>query len=344
MARVSPLTPSSNISIELDNRRSLSLGSRVGKGTRASVFRATIEGGSGVKRTVALKLFDVVASDEQEVVVPRIGKAIRNAALVRHPNVVQSYECGVHKAKQPFAVTELVEGRSLADLLDAYETADQRLPPDLALFIGIEIAEGLAAAHGSVPGADGVVHGDLSARDVLLSWYGEVKVTDFGVSAAVGAASAIRSRGAISKRLVTLAPEVAQGNKPDTRSDVFSLGALLYVMLIGPRFAREISDDDTMRKAGEGHFERPLFGPQLPRDILRLIDRATDPDPERRLRDPAVVAYELRRAALALGIGDGRVFLRHAMQVRFGADHLTDPDAPTAPSRGAARGVVRRLK
>jgi serine/threonine-protein kinase len=216
-------------------------------------------------------------------------------------------------------------------LLDAFDAQGQKVPPDLALFIGIEVAEALAGARS---GGEGplLLHGDLSARDVLLSSHGEVKVSDFGISAAVGAASAVRSRGSISRRVVTLAPEVAQGGKADGRADVFSLGALLHVMLVGPRFSRENTDDEVLMRAVEGSFEPRLFGPRLPPEILDLIERATHPEAERRLGDPAILAYELRRAAMALGVGDGRVFLRHAMQATFTSDTVVDADGPTAPT------------
>jgi serine/threonine protein kinase len=339
MARVTPLTPPPNVPVELDDRRTLVFGARIGRGSRAAVFHGMVEGAAGVRRQVAVKLFDVVASDERDVVVPRIGRAIRHAATVRHPNVVAAYEFGVHGGRQPFALSELVDGRSLADLLEAFEAKGQRLPPDLALFIGLEVAEALTGARGLGHGSAnaGLVHGDLSARDVLLSWHGEVKVTDFGISAAVGAASAVRSRVSIARRVVTLAPEVAQGDKADARADVFSLGALLHVMLLGPRFSPEIADEEILTRAVAGSFEPKLFGPRLPPEILDLIERATHADPERRLDDPAIVAYELRRAAMALGVGDGRVFLRHAMQSMFGSDTSVEVDGPTAPTRPTAR-------
>jgi eukaryotic-like serine/threonine-protein kinase len=347
MARVTPLTPPPNVPVELNDRRTLAFGPRIGKGCRASVFRATVDGAAGVRRNVAVKLFDVVASEERDVVVPRIARAIRNVADVRHPNVVQAYEFGIHRGQQPFALLELIEGRSLADLLETFDEKGQRLPPDLALFIGIEVAEALAGAHagsrdGSGPGH--LIHGDLSARDVLLSWHGEVKVSDFGISAAVGAASAVRSRMSIAKRVVTLAPEVAQGDRADARADVFSLGALLHVMLLGPRFSRDTPDDEILTSAVAGVFEARMFGPRLPPAILDLIERATNADPERRIDDPAILAYELRRAAMALGVGDGRVFLRHAMDSMFGGDTLIEADGPTAPSRPTARPPAQRRR
>jgi hypothetical protein len=335
MNRATPRTAPPSLPVELDDGRRLTCLDRIGKGTSATVYRSVLEGSGRVQRLVALKLFDVIASDEYDVVVPRIGKAVRRAARIQHPNVVATYEFGAH-GRQPIVVSELVEGRSLSDLLDAYASRKQKLPPDIALFIALEVAEALQGAagfQGDKTEAQRRPHGDLSAREVLLSWYGEVKVSDFGIRMATSAASAVRSRTSISRRAVTLAPEVAQGDKPDVRADVFALGALLHVMLVGPRFAPGLSDEQVLTLAMEGSFQRRLFGPRLPLDIDSLLERSTVADPDRRLGDPTVFAYELRRAALALGVGDGRMFLRRAMQAAFGERADLDLDGPTCPEK-----------
>jgi serine/threonine protein kinase len=235
--------------------------------------------------------------------------------------VVQAFEFGVYKW-QPYSMSELVEGVSLSSLIEAYAARGQKVPPDLALFIGIEIAEALHGAglfFGDLPAGRGYAHGDLSAREVLLSYYGEVKVSDFGIHVAASTASGVRPRRSIATRALTLSPEVAQGDKPDGRADIFALGALLRFMLMGERFPAGLTDEGILALSLEGAFAPRLFGPRLPSDIEELLERATRPDPERRFADPGDFAYELRRAAMALGVGDGRVFLRNALQA-MGAD------------------------
>jgi serine/threonine protein kinase len=351
MGRVTPIPPfaikptsSAPVStvpeapLELADGRRLAVGERLGKGSDASVYRAVVEGAGGVRRVVALKMFDAIATEEREKVVTRLGKAIRRAGVIHHPNVVQAYDFGVHNW-QPFALTELVEGASLAELLDAYQANGQKIPPDLALFIGIEMAEAL---HGALtrmetpPRTHRYVHGDLSAREVLLSWYGEVKVSDFGIRAAATAASGVRSRLSLASRALTLSPEVAQGDRPDARTDIFALGALLRFMLVGPRFAPGLPDEAILVMANEGAFAERLFGPRLPADIEDLLARATRPDPDRRISDPGSFAYELRRAAMALGVGDGRVFLRSALHAQLGGTEPVDIEGPTTPTRRVA--------
>jgi serine/threonine protein kinase len=289
----------------------------VGRGTTAAVYRGVLESGAKVRRLVAVKVFDVVATDERDVVVPRIARAVRHAAYVQHPNVVESYDFGSFESGQPFVLSQLIEGRSLAALTDGFADRHQRIPLDLALFIGTEIAEGLIGARVAVAPDGrqlGVTHGDLSSRDVLLSWNGEVKISDFGISRAVGAASTVRRIAMLARRATTLAPEVAQGEKGDARADVFSLGILLHEMLMGPRFPVGMKDAEMLERARAGHVHTPMFAPQLPSDLHAIVARAVAVDPALRFPHAGALAYELRRAGMALGVGDGRVFLRNSMQ------------------------------
>jgi serine/threonine protein kinase len=317
MARVTPLPPPPRNDIELEGRRLLRLGDLVGRGTSAAVYRGVIESGAKVKRLVAMKIFDVVATDERDIVVPRIGRAVRHAAFVQHPNVVESYDFGSLEGGQPYILSQLVEGRSLAALMEGFGDRHQRMPLDLALFIGTEIAEGLIGARVAVATDGrqlGVTHGDLSARDVLLSWNGEVKISDFGISRAVGAASTVRRIAMLAKRATTLAPEVAQGEKGDARADVFSLGVILHEMLMGPRFPAGMKDSEMLERARAGQVHTPMFAPQLPSDVHAIVARAVAVDPALRFPHAGALAYELRRAGMAMGVGDGRVFLRNSMQ------------------------------
>lgn len=353
MGRATPLIPPPQRHIALDDVRTLAISSQLGRGSMATVYRGVIDGGFGVRRAVALKLFDVVASDEHESVMETLASAARDAACVRHPNVVSLEDFGLLSPIQPFVVLELVEGRTLAQLLDAYEASRQRVPLDIALFVGAEIAEGLAGARlaTSPDGMRlGIVHGELSPTDVLLSWNGEVKVGDFGIAAAARAASTVRSVGALARRVRALAPEVARGAFGDARSDVFSLGVMLREMMLGPRFPPSVTDSQAIVLAREGTVVESLFEPQLAPELRAVLDRAVERDPARRFPHAGALAYDLRRVALAMGVGDGRSFLRHAMPNVFRADGWDDEPTgelidgrpsrssrPSAPSRESDR-------
>jgi serine/threonine-protein kinase len=211
----------------------------------------------------------------------------------------------------------------------------------------MEVADALAGARLATTPENvrlGVVHGELSPNDVLLSWGGEVKVSDFGVAAATRAASSIRSVRTLAQRIRALAPEVARGQMGDARSDVFSLGVLLREMLVGPRFPPSMSEKEALEQARDGVVASAVFEPQLSQELRVILGRALDRDPARRFPHAGALGYELRRVALAMGVGDGRSFLRNALPRVF-ASSMVDDDEITDEVRFGARpsGVVDRF-
>jgi serine/threonine protein kinase len=287
----------------------------------ATVYRATYEGAFGLQRAVAVKVFDVVASDEHDAVLEALANAARRAACLRHPNVVRVEDFGLASAAQPYTIQELVEGRTLAAFATRLNRAGGRFPPDIALFVACEVADALAAARlASTPEGVrlGIFHGELSTSDVLLSWHGEVKVADFGVSAAARAASSVRSVRAFARRIRALSPEVARGQTGDARSDVFSLGVMLREMLVGPRFPSFVTDTEALSWARDGIVHQSLFERRLAPPLQTILTRALEREPSRRYPHAGAMAYELRKVALAMGVGDGRAFLRAALARAFG--------------------------
>jgi serine/threonine-protein kinase len=256
---------------------------------------------------------------------------------------------GLAGPEQPYVVVELVEGRTLAKLLASFTRRRERIPTDVALFVGNEIAEALAGARlASNPDGVrlGVVHGDLSPCDVLLSWHGEVKVSDFGVAVAARAASSVRSVRALARRVSFLAPEVARGQVGDARSDVFSLGIILREMLVGPRFPSFVTEQQALGWAREGIVLTSIFEPQLPHEVQCIVARALETDPANRYPHAGALGYDLRRVALAMGVGDGRSFLRSAMARVFaqeGEEDLAGEMKPPARLPPRPSGVVDRF-
>jgi serine/threonine-protein kinase len=302
--------------VELGDGRFVKLQSVLGKGAFATVYRGLLQSENGLRRAVALKLFSAVSSDEAEQVLAQLVRTARRVACIDHPNIATIYECGEWQA-QPFLVTELVEGVTLSALQDAFSSKHRRMPLDLSLFIACEVAEALAGArvardHEGVQ--LGMVHHALSARQVLLSWRGEVKVTDFEASTARASSSSVRSLRGVAGRATLLAPEVAQGCLGDARSDVFSFGVLLRELLIGPRFPPSLSNSDAIRLAREGYVQPMTFQPHLPQGLEEVLVRALEVDPEARYPNACALAFDLRRVVLAMGVGDGRYFLRKALE------------------------------
>lgn len=327
MARATPMIPPPQTEIAIGDGRCVRIGAQVGRGSMATVYRGLYESGFGFRRTVAVKVFDVIATDEHDAVLFALTEAARRSAGVSHPNVVRIEDFGLLAPAQPYVVEELVDGRSLAGLAVSYARRQQRMPLDLALFIGIEIAEGLAGARlACAPDGVrlGVVHGELSPCDVLLSWNGEVKVSDFAIAAAARAASSVRSVRALAQRVRGLAPEVARGQIGDARSDVFSLGVMLREMLVGPRFPPAVTDAEALLWARDGVVHQGMFEPQLPAEVHAIVARALERDPANRHPHAGALGYELRRVALTMGVGDGRPFLRAALARAFADEEDED--------------------
>lgn len=299
----------------LEGTRRLILGPAVGRGALGMVRIGELQSASGVRKRVAVKVFDALYATEGEGA-NVLARAVRHAAHVRHPNVVEVFELGV-LGEHPYIVTELVEGCSLETFRGTYAAAGRRMPLDLALFVASEAAEGLAAAR-CAKNTEGMVlqmsHHDLSARQILLSWNGEVKVGDFGFRSAGMTSSGIRPvRQAVRTTLTYLAPEIVRGERGDARSDVFALGIVLHELLRGPRYADEASDTDVYDATLRGEILRTVTEPLLAPELSALVERATSPEPRERQPHAGVLAYDLRRLALSMGVGDARIFLRHAL-------------------------------
>lgn len=317
--------------VDLGGGRRVHLHERIGRGAAAAVFRATYELPSGLRHPAAVKAFDAMSSDESEGIVAGLGVVASRLACVRHPNVVRIVDLGVAQAR-PMLVLELVDGVSLRALMDRYRERKTRMPLDLALFIVAELLEGLSGARTATDRQGmqlGIHHLGLTAGEVLLSFLGEVKVTDFELQTVRAGASSVRSLGAVAGRAVTLPPEIAQGDRGDARSDVFAAGVVMRELLVGPRFPAGLSNGEAIRMAREGYVQPVSFQPSLPEALIGIMRRALAIDPEHRFPNPSAMAFELRRIVLGMGVGDARWFLRRALEREFKTDGEVTAEVPS---------------
>lgn len=308
--------PVSSETLTLSDGRAVVLLEQIGRGSCGAVHRGLVESGWGVKRQVAVKVFELAPELDHGEVMRRLGRIARRAASIRHGAVVQLFEVdrfdGPGGVAQPFIVTELVDGESLASLVAAWHGRGVRVPIDFAVVVALRTAEALAAAlfadtaDGSLAG---LVHGDLSPRQVLVSSQGEVKVCDFGQAALRDMGSNVRSR----TRLAHTAPEVACGAEPDARSDVFSLGVLLHELLLGPRFAPGTQFGEAVQMVRDGHFALNVMEPNIPRELRGIVTRAIDRVPTERYPHARALALDLRREMHRLGLCDAATCVRHAV-------------------------------
>jgi serine/threonine-protein kinase len=252
--------------------------SHLGRGGTADVFEATDR---LLGRAVAVKVLrEGMVPDPQAVAGFR--REARAAAALNHPGIVTVHDVGMDDDR-PFIVMELVHGEPLSDLLER----EGRLPPARAAAIGETIAEALACAHDAA-----IVHRDLKPRNVMLTAHGQVKVLDFGIAQAL-------DRTPVDEPLGTaeyLSPEQATGRPLDGRSDIYSLGVVLYEMLAGrPPFTGDLALAVMHQHVTEDPPPLTRFRPEAPAALHAIVERCLRKDPEARYRNARELAFELRR-------------------------------------------------
>ncbi len=215
---------------------------KIGEGGMGEVYRAHDE---RLDRDVAIKVLpEELAEDAGRL--ERFEREARAAAALDHPNILAVHELGTHRGR-PFIVTELLEGRTVREAIDLGELADRDV-----IELGSQIAKGLAAAHGR-----GIVHRDIKPSNVFISSDGTAKILDFGLAKLAVTASlpddaneapTEEMRTAVGTVLGTagyMSPEQVRGLPADHRSDVFSLGVVLYEMFTGLSPFRRVNPADT---------------------------------------------------------------------------------------------------
>ncbi len=266
---------------------------RIGGGGMGEVFRARDE---RIGRDVAIKvLHPSLAADSARL--ERFNQEARAAGSVGHPNIVTIYDIGSENGS-PYIVMELLEGQTLRGKLAAPRP---NLPKNL-LWLA-EVADAIAAAHGA-----GVVHRDLKPENVIVTKSGLAKVLDFGLAklAIVNPGERtdvmMTTPGAIVGTIGYMSPEQAEGRSVDHRTDIFSLGSILYEVLTGKRAFAGRSAVDTLHKII--HEDPPLLASktrEVPAELQRIARKCLAKEPDERYQSAKELAIDLRHAVASLG-------------------------------------------
>jgi len=251
------------------------------KGGMADVFVAYDR---QLKRRVAVKvLFPEFARDPSFV--ERFRREAQNAASLNHPNIAAVYDWGQERGTY-YIVMEFVEGRSLRDII----RTEGPLPAAAAARIAGELADALAFAH-----RNGVVHRDVKPGNVLITASGQVKLTDFGIAAnQFDANQGLTQTGSVMGTATYFSPEQAQGHPVDGRSDVYSLGVVLYEMLAGvPPFTGESPVAVAMKHVREVPPPMRTRVPDVPAQLESVVNAALTKDIEMRYQSADEMRVDL---------------------------------------------------
>jgi len=252
----------------------------IARGGMARVWAARMTGQRGFQKLVALKTILPHLAEEPEFERMFLDEA-RIASGVHHPNVCEIYELG-EEQRTLYLAMEWVSGDSLARVLRASGKTEAVDPRVIARVVA-DACAGLHAAHELTDEegrALGVVHRDLSPHNILLTADGTAKVADFGVAKALGQLHEATSAGQLKGKIAYMAPEQVTGAGIDRRSDVFSLGCVLYEATTGQRPFRGDGDHQVMHSVLKGEVAPPtslLRG--YPQELERIVMRALSPQP-----------------------------------------------------------------
>jgi Tol biopolymer transport system component/predicted Ser/Thr protein kinase len=300
------------------------------------ILRKLGEGGMGVVyeaedlklgRHVALKFLpDDVARNVDRLA--RFQREARSASALNHPNI-----CTIHEIDQSdgveFIAMELLQGRNLADRISG-----RALPTNEVLQLGAEIAEALEAAH-----AAGIIHRDIKPANIFVTTTGHAKVLDFGVAkmgrgsvaedaeTAAHGATSLTAQGITVGTLLYMSPEQARGEELDSRSDLFSFGAVLYEMVTGkPPFSGDSSASLINALLNQQPVKPTALNRQLPLELERIIEKALEKDREVRYQSAAEMRADLKR-----------------LERKTSGDHYAVPAVVANSRKRVARGGVALL-
>jgi len=266
------------------------------RGGMGELWRARLPGAAGWEKDVAVKTILPHLVDD-EAFVRRFVDEARIAVTLSHGNIVPVFDMGEEDGRYYIAM-EYVRGADLRRLLRTRRGNDEGVPDAFALYIAAEIARGLDYAHSREDDAGEplhIVHRDVSPSNILISREGDVKLADFGIASARSRQSQTMT-GELKGKLAYMSPEQASGQPVDARTDLYSLGAVLFEMLAGRRAYDAGSDMELLARVQSG--DRPMLAslrPDLDADIVAVVERAMAMDPDERYETAEALQVDLQR-------------------------------------------------
>jgi serine/threonine protein kinase len=305
---------------------------RVADGGMAEIFLATQLGREGFAKPVILKRIHSTIYADPQFRNMFIDEAHISMSL-SHSNIAQVLDLGV-SAGRYFLVLELVDGWDLGRILHRAASAGVRLPRELALHVTAEVCRALAYAHSKAEGQTplGIVHRDVSPHNILLSDQGEVKLTDFGIAKAMNKREHTGT-GVVKGKVAFMSPEQAMGKPIDQRSDLFSVGTVLYLMVTRSRPFEGPTDLETLLRVQKGDFRPPEeTSPDLPPEVAAVVARAMRKEPADRYQSADEMLGDVERVLRTAFQPVGQTELKRWLTELSARDGVAPISQASAPS------------
>lgn len=298
---------------------------KIASGGMGEVFRAVQKGADGFGKRVAIKTLLESYSGNAGFVEKFIDEAKLVANLV-HENIVQIYQLAKADNKY-FFVLELVNGVSLFDFIDHHLSVKKLPPRELAVFIASRIARGLAYAHGRRDHdgkAMNIVHCDVCPHNILITLEGLPKLTDFGIAKARN----MSGNDQVAGKLAFMSPEQARGETLDFRSDIYSLGIVLFCLLSGmPTRKTRVGASDILQQAKDGFVAWERLPVDIEDGLADIVCRMLAAEPGGRYDSTDKLATDLEYHIYKYGYGPTIVslsdYMRREMPGIYGEDEVS---------------------
>ncbi len=275
---------------------------KLASGGMASVYVARAQGVAGFERLVAIKALHANLAHEEEFMAMFLDEA-RLAARIRHPNVVPTLDISDTVDAGYYLVMEYVEGEHVGRLLSSAANRGERLPAPVTLRIMVDTLGGLSAAHKLTDDSGkclNLVHRDISPHNILVGVDGIARLTDFGVAKAEDRLTHTRE-GQIKGKLSYMAPEHASAGRTDLRSDLFSVGTVLWECLTVKRLFRAESAAATLKRLLSEEIQPPSNIAEELKPLDDLVLKALSRDIDKRFQDADSFAEALEERASEVG-------------------------------------------
>ena len=272
------------------------LDEKIAQGGMAEIYKSRLKDPQGFNKTVVIKKILPHIAANPEFIEMLVDEA-KIAVLLSHGNIAQIHDLG-KVGSDYFIVMEYVDGKSVSQMIRRSKTFGKNIPIDIACYIAAEVANGLDYMHRKMDEGGNplfIIHRDISPQNIIISSSRTVKIIDFGIAKAKTKISTTDS-GIVKGKFAYMSPEHTEGEKLDYRTDIFSLGIILFEMTTGQRLFKGTNNADTIRKVKRCKVPTPsAFREEIPHELDKIILKALKRNRDKRYLSAHGLQLDLTR-------------------------------------------------